>query len=65
MHGRLVDPVCGMTVSPDTPYKTVYKGRVYYFCSPQCLKAFKENPEYYLTHGPQGMPGEGHEGHSH
>ncbi|MCE4624925.1 MAG: YHS domain-containing protein [Desulfurococcales archaeon] len=56
-----IDPVCGMQVSTTTPYKTIYKGKVYYFCSPQCLKAFRANPDYYLQHGPQGMPGE----HSH
>ena len=68
-----IDPVCGMSVEPgSTPYKTLYKGKIYYFCSPQCKKAFQENPEYYLEHGPQGMPGEtqGHathhsHGHSH
>ncbi len=58
------DPVCGMQVPVTTPYKTLYKGRVYYFCSEQCKVAFERNPEYYLTHGPVGMPGEDH-GHSH
>ena len=68
-----IDPVCGMEVEPSTAqYKTLYKGKIYYFCSPQCKKAFEENPEHYLEHGPQGMPGEhggGHEpgsgGHGH
>ncbi len=61
---KAVDPVCGMEVDTEkTPYKTLYKGKVFYFCSPQCKKAFEQNPEYYLEHGPQGMP-EGH-GHSH
>ena len=59
MHS--IDPVCGMEVDENTPYKTIYKGKVYRFCSLQCLEAFKANPEYYLKHGPQGMPG----GHSH
>ncbi len=74
---QAVDPVCGMTVeTTQTPYKALYKGKIYYFCSPQCKKAFQENPEYYLEHGPQGMPGEegssgqghahgGHGGHKH
>lgn len=56
----VIDPVCGMQVEPSqTPYKLIYRGKVYYFCSPQCKKAFQENPDYYLEHGPQGMPGEG------
>lgn len=51
------DPVCGMEVDPGkTPYKTVYKGTIYYFCSIHCKKEFEKNPEYYLEHGPVGMP---------
>ncbi len=50
-------PVCGMRVPGDTPYKTIYRGRVYRFCSPQCMVEFQRDPEYYLTHGPRGMPG--------
>ncbi|AFL66382.1 YHS domain-containing protein [Desulfurococcus amylolyticus] len=50
------DPVCGMKVDPGkTQYKTVYKGKIYYFCSSKCKKRFEENPEYYLEHGPVGM----------
>ncbi|GBF08316.1 conserved hypothetical protein [Aeropyrum pernix] len=69
---KAVDPVCGMEVETSSAmYKTVYKGKIYYFCSPQCKTAFEKNPEYYLTHGPQGMPGHehhehhGHHGHGH
>ncbi|WP_243676109.1 YHS domain-containing protein [Vulcanisaeta distributa] len=48
-----------MEVDTSTQYKAIYKGRVYYFCSPMCKRAFETNPEYYLTHGPpQGMPHE-------
>lgn len=51
------DPVCGMLVDPGkTPYKSVYKGRIYYFCSKRCLEEFEKRPEYYLEHGPQDMP---------
>ncbi|BDR91233.1 YHS domain-containing protein [Vulcanisaeta souniana] len=55
---KAIDPVCGMEVDTSTQYKTIYKGKVYYFCSPMCKRAFEANPEYYLTHGPQGMPHE-------
>jgi len=52
----VVDPVCGMKIeSEKAKYKTVYKGKLYYFCSLQCKRAFEENPEYYLTQGPKGM----------
>ncbi|MEL9909039.1 MAG: YHS domain-containing protein [Desulfurococcus sp.] len=51
-----IDPVCGMAVDPGkAKYKTIYKGKVYYFCSKHCLDEFERNPEYYLTHGPRGM----------
>lgn len=59
--GEAVDPVCGMKVDPSkTPYKAVYKGKIYYFCSEQCKRAFEKDPEYYLKHGPVGMPHEHH-----
>jgi YHS domain-containing protein len=52
-----VDPVCGMGVDPArAKYKTLYRGKVYYFCSPMCKEEFEKRPEYYLQHGPQGMP---------
>lgn len=51
-----IDPVCGMVVDVSkAKYKVVYKGRIYYFCSAHCKRAFEENPEYYIKHGPQGM----------
>ncbi len=50
-----IDPVCGMKVDPvKTAHKTIYKGRVYYFCSKHCRELFDKNPEYYLKHGPVG-----------
>lgn len=52
-----IDPVCGMKVDPArSRYKSVYKGKMYYFCSHHCKKAFDENPEEYLLRGPRGMP---------
>lgn len=43
--GSVVDPVCGMSVDPDkTPWKTIYRGKVYYFCSRHCLEEFKRDP---------------------
>jgi len=57
-RGRLeTDPVCGMSVDPNkSKYKSVYKGKIYYFCSYHCKKAFDSNPEEYLMKGPKGMP---------
>ena len=48
-----LDPVCGMTVNPDTAAGSVeYKGTKYYFCSTHCVHRFRENPESFLTKAP-------------
>ncbi len=45
-----LDPVCGMTVNPDTAAGSFdYKGTTYYFCSTHCVHRFRENPESFLT----------------
>jgi xanthine dehydrogenase accessory factor len=36
----LRDPVCGMLVSADTPYRLATGSETYYFCSEQCLHRF-------------------------
>jgi len=41
------DPVCGMNVARETPYRTEYKGREYLFCSPGCRAKFLEDPDRY------------------
>lgn len=44
-----VDPVCGMTVQPDTAAGSYeYRGKVYYFCATGCLNKFKQDPRHYL-----------------
>ena len=43
-----VDPVCGMSVNPETAtIKACIEGQNYYFCAEGCRKAFEENPEKY------------------
>lgn len=43
------DPVCGMTVDPETAAaKIEYKGQTYYFCCPGCKAAFEKDPKKYL-----------------
>ncbi|HSR67836.1 MAG TPA: heavy metal translocating P-type ATPase [Acidobacteriota bacterium] len=43
------DPVCGMSVNPETaPHSLEHQGRTYYFCSQGCLEKFKEHPRHYL-----------------
>jgi len=43
------DPVCGMTVEPETAYSRVeHEGHVIYFCSKHCEEEFKKNPKKYV-----------------
>jgi Cu+-exporting ATPase len=48
-----VDPVCGMTVEPQTAAGShVHRDRTYWFCSTGCLERFRADPERYLAAGP-------------
>jgi YHS domain-containing protein len=50
MAGTYKDPVCGMSVTPETAAgKFDYKGVTYYFCSPGCRRSFEKEPEKYLA----------------
>ena len=45
-----IDPVCGMTVEPETAAGSFeYKGTNYYFCGVGCLNKFQNDPESFLT----------------
>src|SRR5450756_1760651 len=46
------DPVCGMTVSPDTKLRHVHQGKTYLFCNPKCMAKFQATPEKYLNPQP-------------
>lgn len=43
------DPVCGMTVTEDTPHKLEHGGKRYLFCSAGCLEKFKKEPARYAA----------------
>jgi YHS domain-containing protein len=49
MRGNLPrDPVCGLEIHPDDVDSWVeYGGTQYYFCCPECQKAFEETPDEY------------------
>lgn len=47
------DPVCGMTVGPESPHRFVYDGVEYAFCAGQCLEKFRQSPEGYLKAAPE------------
>jgi YHS domain-containing protein len=46
------DPVCGMTVSLDTPHRIEHAGRTYLFCSAGCLAKFRAEPDRHLSSRP-------------
>jgi xanthine dehydrogenase accessory factor len=47
-----VDPVCGMTVTPDQSGRPLEHGGVtYYFCSARCRHSFEADPAAYATKG--------------
>jgi YHS domain-containing protein len=43
------DPVCNMDVDEKKSAKLKHKSKIYYFCSPTCQWAFKENPEQFMS----------------
>ena len=50
---KALDPVCGMTVNPETAAGSYeYNGKTYYFCSTHCLHKFQADPEKFLTKPP-------------
>jgi YHS domain-containing protein len=47
---KLIDPVCGMTVTKDgAAGSTTYQGKTYYFCSKACKDNFTKDPQKYLA----------------
>ncbi len=43
------DPVCGMTVDPkEAAGSSEHGGRLYFFCSPGCKKAFEKDPLRFI-----------------
>jgi P-type Cu+ transporter len=50
---EVLDPVCGMTISPDDAAGHIdYKGQTYYFCSQSCVDQFRATPEAFLDKRP-------------
>src|SRR5215831_18172009 len=46
---KQMDPVCGMTVEPETAAaETTVDGRDYYFCSANCQREFEKNPQRFI-----------------
>ena len=53
-----VDPVCGMTVAPDSRHRVRHGGHTYLFCSAGCKVRFRDDPARFLT-----VPDGGHDQH--
>jgi Cu+-exporting ATPase len=48
MTGTVKDPVCGMEIRPDEAVASEeHDGRVFYFCSETCHRAFLADPHIY------------------
>ena len=60
--GMASDPVCGVQVDPASAKSSVYRGRLFFFCSPEHRDAFEAQPERYV-HG--SVPATSEESHSH
>ena len=47
---QVVDPVCGMTINPETAADSrEVDGVTYYFCSAHCAATFDADPARYTT----------------
>ena len=51
----VVDPVCGMMVSPATARTSVHKATTYFFCSAGCRDSFEASPTSYVSAAPQTL----------
>ena len=45
---ELRDPVCGMSVTRESPHKATHEGQDHYFCSGGCRAKFVADPHRYL-----------------
>lgn len=53
---KTIDPVCGMTVDPDTAKgKSEYESKTYYFCSTKCKTKFDLAPSSFLLAKPKAV----------
>ena len=52
-----IDPVCGMSVSPQSSHHAEHEGRQYVFCSSGCRTKFEADPGRYVDeHGERRAP---------
>lgn len=51
-----IDPVCGMTVKPESPHETILEGVTHRFCSAKCKAKFEADPAHYLAPKAEPQP---------
>jgi Cu+-exporting ATPase len=52
-HVHATDPVCGMSIDPQTAkHRLAYKGQDYFFCSGRCRERFEAEPDKFLRPKP-------------
>jgi len=47
-----IDPVCGMSVRPESPHRTTHAGAEVRFCSARCLERFRADPDRFAAGSP-------------
>jgi YHS domain-containing protein len=52
----LNDPVCGMTVTAQSPHRHVHEARAYFFCSDHCRLRFAAEPLEYVARAAGRIP---------
>lgn len=48
VNEKVIDPVCGMEVTPPAEGHIEYRAKHYYFCSIVCKEEFEKEPGKYL-----------------
>ena len=57
-----IDPICGMSVDPNTAAgKHEHNGELYHFCSQHCLAKFKQDPDKFVKDQQHARAGHKHE----
>lgn len=46
---HVIDPVCQMSVSIDSPFREIFQGQTFHFCSDTCQHKFINHPQNYLS----------------
>lgn len=53
---KTMDAVCGAELIEGGPFRQRYGGMDYCFCSPECLRIFRQRPVVYTTLAPRAKP---------